>query len=78
MDILHKLIRKFVFGELPPNADGWYIWRNSPDWPKDCYKCIEIANGIMIDTIPGDSYGTYEILEECKPYGQFKGPILNR
>lgn len=66
------------FGPLPPDADGWYIWRNSPDWPQHEYKCIEIANGMMVDSEPGDSDGANWQVVECTPYGEFYGPILLR
>ena len=75
---LERMVRRWAFGPLPPDADGWYIWRNSPTWPKHEYKCIEIANGVMVDTEPVDSYGAEWRVVECKPYGQFRGPILPR
>lgn len=73
-----RFIRRFVFGDLPADADGWFVWRNSPWWPKDCYRCIEIANGVMVDVEPADSYGAVWNVVECNPYGQFRGPILGR
>ena len=73
-----RVARFFTFGPLPPVADGWYIWRNGPDWPKTDYRCVEIANGRMVDMEPVDSYGVEWRVIECKPYGQFKGPILKR
>ena len=76
--ILARWVRRWVYGPLPEGADGWYFWRNSPDWPKDCYQCIEVANGVMVDTEPVDSYGAEWRVVECKPYGQFRGPILPR
>lgn len=73
-----RIERRFTFGILPPDADGWYIWRNGPNWPKTDYRCIEIANGVMIDVEPADAYGIEWRVVECQPYGQFKGPILGR
>jgi hypothetical protein len=73
-----RVARRWTFGPLPPNADGWYVWRNSPTWPKRDYKCIEIARGIMVDTEPMDSHGAQWRVVECQPYGQFRGPILPR
>ena len=78
MIFLNKLIRRFTYGKLPPNQDGWYFWRLNKTWPKDCYKCIEIANGLMVDSEPMDSSGSEWRVVECKPYGEFKGPILKR
>ena len=75
---VHRVARLFTFGPLPPSADGWYIWRNGPDWPKTDYRCVEIANGVIVDAEPMDSYGAGWRVVECEPYGQFKGPILGR
>ena len=75
---LQRLIRRLKFGPLPDGADGWYLWRNSPTWPKQHNKCIEVANGVMVDSEPTDSTGMDWRVVECKPYGQFRGPILKR
>jgi hypothetical protein len=77
------LIREFNFGQLPSTADGWYVWRNSPTWPINEYKCIEVCNPtgkepIMVDSEPADSHGMIWHVVECKPYGEFHGPILLR
>jgi hypothetical protein len=66
------------FGPAPENADGWYLWRNSPEWPESDYRLIEIANGVMMDQAPSSSMGHPIIVDECKPYGEFIGPILPR
>jgi hypothetical protein len=77
------LIREFNFGSLPPDADGWYVWRVSPTWPVSEYKCIEVCNPtgnspVMVDSEPTDSHGALWRVVECKPYGEFHGPILLR
>ena len=77
MMYIKRIVRRFIFGSLPPNADGWYVWRLNKDWPKHCWQCVEVANGVMVDIVPGNNEGMW-IIEECKPYGQFRGPILAR
>jgi len=76
--LIARLIRRFIFGSISQDADGWYIWRNSPTWPKYEYRIVEVANGMMIDSEPADSFGAEWRVVACKPYGQFKGPILSR
>jgi hypothetical protein len=66
------------FGPAPENANGWYLWRNSPEWSVSEYRIIEIANGVMMDQAPGSSMGHPIIVDECKPYGEFKGPLMSR
>jgi len=58
--------------------DGWYVWRNREDWPVDEYQIFEIADGMMDEPEPYDSYGALFCMQECKPYGQLAGPILGR
>ncbi len=72
-----RLIRRFRYGPLPPGADGWFFWRLNPQWPRHAYRCIEVANGVMVDTEKDES-GYGDIVSECEPYGEFRGPILRR
>lgn len=73
-----RLARRFIFGPLPAGADGWYIWRLGPGYPKHTWKCHEICSGIMVDTEPIDSYGAEWRVVEVEPHGEFRGPILPR
>ncbi len=58
--------------------DGWYVWRNSPDWPVSEYAVFEIADGSMCVPEPADSYGTVDEMREVDPFGELAGPILGR
>lgn len=58
--------------------DGWYVWRNSPDWPVYEYKIFEVADGEMCEPEPADSYGAVWEMTETKPHGELAGPILGR
>ena len=75
---LRPLARRFTFGPLPPRADGWYVWRLSPLWPRYAYKIVEVAQGTMVDTEPVDSHGIEWRVVECRPYGEFMGPVMLR
>lgn len=58
--------------------EGWYLWRNSPDWPKLDYKIVEVSGDEMRDEEPMDSYGARWESVWCKCYGQLAGPIIGR
>ena len=58
--------------------DGWYIWRNSPDWPIDEYAVFEVSDGTMSEPEPTDSYGAAWEIGDVVPYGELAGPILGR
>ncbi len=62
-------------GDLP---DGWYVWRNSPDWPIDEYAVFELAGGKTIEPVPVDSSGAVSEMCEFDPSGELAGPILGR
>lgn len=58
--------------------DGWYIWRNSPDWPIDSYAIFEFAEGEIHEPEPADSYGAVWEMHWINPYGELAGPIIGR
>jgi len=60
----------------PDMEDGWYVWRNSPDWPIDSYAVFEVIDGMMHEPEPADSYGAVWEMGENKAYGELAGPII--
>lgn len=55
--------------------DGWYWWKGG-EWDYDP-KILEVASGVIVDSRPGDSWGTYwEIYEHTNfNSGLWYGPI---
>ncbi len=70
--LIEKLDLKFT--RPKKNMDGWYLWRVDKTWPENEHAFIECADGIMLDTEVNDSGR----VEECEPYGEFAGPIIDR
>lgn len=58
--------------------DGWYMWRNSPDWPVDSYAVYEVVENMILEPEPADSYGSAWEMSEHKAYGELAGPLLGR
>jgi len=60
----------------PDLEDGWYVWRNSPDWPRHEYEIYQIAGGQMFEPQPMDIYGARWEIIPCPLYGELAGPIF--
>ncbi|NQS88818.1 hypothetical protein HQ584_03385 [Patescibacteria group bacterium] len=57
-----------------PLQDGWYFW--IPVLSSDDFECLEICNGVIIDTRPKDSHGVeWEQYEHTDYSGYWMGPI---
>lgn len=62
------------FATEGPLYDGWYWWRCNKDdpWP----EVMEIINGVIIDSIPADSYGAlWNVIEHTDYSGEWYGPL---
>lgn len=66
----------FVDAKNAVLKNGWYLWRNSTNWPIEEYKFVQICNNEMTDEEPEDSWGLKWLSVQVKPYGQLAGPIL--
>ncbi len=77
--LLDRLVKVLGLKFVPAKdvvEDGWYVWRNSPDWPIEDHTVFELANGLLCEPQPADSYGAVWEMVENEPYGELAGPII--
>jgi len=73
--LVSALHLEFVPAKLVTD-EGWYVWRNSPDWPIDEYAVFEVVDGEMRIPKPADSYGAIWEMNWIKAHGELAGPII--